>query len=741
MKRLIGYSSLIFFIIPLTLSGCNSGESTTTTSSTVTETAVISVVNGTGGGTYNIGDVATITATIPDNKLFDYWAVDEIKVSESNPYSFVVKESATYTAFFKDDIEPLDPDEVLSKILVVSDVHVSPSDVNTANHLKNTLNYAVENNVNAIIFDGDTANVGRADEYSTLDSVFTEVYGTPKSDGLPELIFNMGNHEFYPTDNCAHEETNYDREVSSFKTFAEKWGATIEDNVFVREVGGIECVIAFPSADRNYILDHDIAYAHAGDTIYLAATGAFSQNDVNKMKQKFDSILATGYDKTIVFCTHQPLGKTYGSTIYGMDHDAEVAIKSMLEDYPMIVHFAGHTHFSNLHDRSIFQDDFTSIQIGTHTYGKYVSGVDRDEEGNTLSYENITSKRYNDLDPQAKSYHGQTNFGMLLYFTRANMIANRINLSSKQIYEHGNWTIPYGITKQNKDSKFTYKAEDRTGETLSFSSTSEIDYTIVANRLTSLSFEDVEQYWACEGYEISIRNSSNNTVRRILWSSLFWVGQNQKQTYTITSSCIGDVSIGSDYTLSIRAINFFGYYSNQISVALDGEGTPPGPDDDTLPGHESATLIETTTHTIYGGGLQPLNDWYNSGKSFYFEVKQMINGTLSSGHTFTFSLCGKNYNEGVSNPDDDWHRFTARYVLEFQESNVIVYKQGDGTKTNVATVNNLGDRWFGVKLPYNVFEINTAEKAAGNANETFTLCYLTEINRSFKIDKINSLKV
>ena len=214
------------------------------------------------------------------------------------------------------------------------------------------------------------------------------------------------------------------------------------------------------------------------------------------------------------------------------------------------------------------------------------------------------------------------------------------------------------------------------------------------------------------------------------------MGLDERQTYVIPISRMFDVPIGTGYSLKIRAVNFFGYYSDAITKDLEGEGTPPNPDDDTLPGHENATLVNSTSYTVYGGGLQAVNDWYNCGKSFYFEIKKMENGTLQSGRTLTFSLCGQNLNrpsEGGAEPEGDWNRLTARYILEFQTDTVIAYNKNDGTKNNVATITSLGDGWFGVKIAYNAFEINTGEYAMGNANETFTLCYINNIERSFKI--------
>ena len=468
-----------------------------------------------------------------------------------------------------------------AKILVVSDVHISDDD-NTKEHLRKTLSYALENDIDAIIFNGDTVNLGMTEDYSHLDGVFEEIYGDVLASERPELIFNMGNHEFYPSGNCAHEETDYAREFGLFKTFAEKWGAAIEDNVFVRDVNGIKCVIAFPSDENSFIAANDIIIKstgekikNAGETIYMAATGGYSENDVNKVKAKFDEILDSGYDKPLLFCTHHPLGETYGSTLYGMNGEAETLFKDMLKDYPSIVHFAGHTHFSSLHDRSFVQNDWTSIQIGTHTYGKYVSGADSDELGRTLNYANITGKRYNSLDTDAQEYHGKTHFGMLLTFDSEKMTAERVYLSTGETYEHGSFEVPYGITKENKHDKFYYEAGERVGETLHFGEDTDLKAKIVNGEIIEVSFKDVDEYWACEGYEILIGDDEGNALKRILWSSHFWMGLKEKQTYIVPLS---DIPVCEGYTVMLRAIDFYGVYSepcgDEVEIQQSTESHP-----------------------------------------------------------------------------------------------------------------------------------------------------------------------
>ena len=162
------------------------------------------------------------------------------------------------------------------------------------------------------------------------------------------------------------------------------------------------------------------------------------------------------------------------------------------------------------------------------------------------------------------------------------------------------------------------------------------------------------------------------------------------------------------------------------------------PDGDLVPGHENAIVVNETAYTMSGGGLKPLNDWKNSGKAFYFEIKRMVNGSLQSGESFKFSLLGKNANSGAPlGPDNDWNRFTAQYYLEFANDTLTVHR--NGSSVNIATVTDLGDRWLGVCIPYSAFDLNeSGEGAMGNANETFTLCYISEITRSFRIDNIDS---
>jgi len=63
-------------------------------------TATVTVVNGTGGGTYRVGNNVTVTATVPTGKEFKDWNDGTSVVSTANPYTFTLVKDVTLTAEF-----------------------------------------------------------------------------------------------------------------------------------------------------------------------------------------------------------------------------------------------------------------------------------------------------------------------------------------------------------------------------------------------------------------------------------------------------------------------------------------------------------------------------------------------------------------------------------------------------------------------------------------------------------------
>ena len=70
----------------------------------VIPTYTVTVEGGEGGGSYEEGAEATVTATIPEGKLFVEWQISGVKVSENATYTFTVTENVELSAVFEDEI-------------------------------------------------------------------------------------------------------------------------------------------------------------------------------------------------------------------------------------------------------------------------------------------------------------------------------------------------------------------------------------------------------------------------------------------------------------------------------------------------------------------------------------------------------------------------------------------------------------------------------------------------------------
>ena len=447
------------------------------------------------------------------------------------------------------------------KAIAIGDVHIS-SDTNTQQHLAKTLQYVIDNDIDLVLFNGDTVSISTEENYTILDNILEDKFGSMPVDERPTFFFTMGNHEFYPTDNCAHEETDYAREYARFRTLANKWmpiDLEPNENIYSIVVDGITFIAAFPGIDSTWINSQS-------QLVYLAAGGEFSDNDLVTLESKLDAAYARDNSKPIVVMTHWPWGETYGGPNYGVGSESDIAaMKAVLGKYPQVVNLTSHTHFSNLHDRDIGQSTYTTINVGTHCYGKYVSDCEEDQYENIIHYENIASRRIAN-DPQASAQHGQTHFGLGFTFEDNQLLVNRINFAKGVTYSHGTFTIPYGITAGNKAEKFYYTQGKRSGPSFTFSGTDNLVVTAeekASKVLIDVTFKDADQYYAAEGYKVAFENTTGTELTSFKWASLFWADLGQRSTYHFENEI---TQKESEYVVKLYPIDFYGHYGTPIST-------------------------------------------------------------------------------------------------------------------------------------------------------------------------------
>ena len=449
------------------------------------------------------------------------------------------------------------------KAIAIGDVHIS-DDSNTQNHLSKTLQYVIDNDIDLVLFNGDTVNISSDENYAILDGILEDKFGSMPANERPTFFFTMGNHEFYPTTNCAHEETVYAREHARFRALANKWmPIDIEENenIYSIVVDGITFIAAFPGIDSTWTNSQQ-------QLVYLAAAGEFSNNDLLTLESKLDAAYARDSSKPIVVMTHWPWGETYGGPNYGVGSASQIAaMKAVLGKYPQVVNLTSHTHFSNLHDRDIGQSTYTTINVGTHCYGKYVSDCEEDEYGDIICYDNIASRRIAN-DTQASSQHGKTHFGLGFSFGQSQLLVNRVNFDKGVEYSHGTFTIPYGITSSNKAEKFYYSQGKRSGPSFTFSGNDNLVVTAAeqgSKVLVDVTFKDADQYYAAEGYKVAFENTSGTELTSFKWASLFWADLGQRSTYHIEKEI---TQKASEYVVKLYPIDFYGHYGTPISTSV-----------------------------------------------------------------------------------------------------------------------------------------------------------------------------
>ena len=455
-------------------------------------------------------------------------------------------------AAFSGDINEGD-DEMVEvtphRALAVGDVHVKLSYTAAIEKFRQTMEYVRDNGVKVFISNGDLVHFGDEANYKAVSAIIKEVFDGVEKNDMPEFIFNMGNHEFYPSDYCRYEESDYDYSFALFESFANEWmkkPINSDENIYVRNICGI-----------NYV---------AGWSSQKGRTGgeSFTSKDFEKLKSTLDK--ATKGDAPFIFLTHSPWGYTYGNNADTPPYAVTREMNKLLKNYPSVINLTSHTHFSVLHERTFDQTDYTTIALGAQVDEFFVSENEFDENGNLIRYANVDFRYKNKLlgDENAASLYGKKHFGVLFDFGENEVQVSRVDLFSGEKYDHGEWTIPYGVKSDNKNQKFYYETGERAGAEMTFSQGAEFFVSATEtgdgrSKLT-LDFTDVDNYFAVEGYKIEIF-SDEGLIKRAWWLSNYWADVGAKSNY---SASIGGIDIKENYTVKLYPMDFFGHYGEPV---------------------------------------------------------------------------------------------------------------------------------------------------------------------------------
>lgn len=223
------------------------------------------------------------------------------------------------------------------KVGVISDTQLPPTEEALKNdnkyveHLRNALIAMKNNDVDMILFAGDIGDLGTYFAFELYEKTIDEVYGEDR----PIIQTVMGNHDFW-----GKTATNH------IKAFKQVMGESPWTHYVVN---GYHFIGASPNCGmmkRDYVL-----------------TSRWLEKELEKAT-------AESQGKPIFVTTHsQPKDTCYGSDEWG-----DSSLNEVLSKYPNVILFGGHSHYSVLDERTIWQGDYTVLQTQSLSYIELETG-------------------------------------------------------------------------------------------------------------------------------------------------------------------------------------------------------------------------------------------------------------------------------------------------------------------------------------------------------------------------------
>ncbi|MGN0532327.1 MAG: metallophosphoesterase family protein [Eubacterium sp.] len=307
----------------------------------------------------------------------------------------------------KTDTKEFETDSDSFKVGVISDTQLPPTEEALKNddtyvqHLRDALTALKNNNVDMILFAGDIGDLGTYFAFETYENTIDEIFG----DDRPIVQTVMGNHDFWNKD--AKTATNH------IKAFKEVTGESPWTHYVVN---GYHFIGASPNCGSM----------SAG----YGLTSRWLDKELEKASAESDG-------KPIFVMTHnQPKDTCYGSDEWG-----DSSLNKVISKYSNVVLFGGHSHYSVLDERTIWQGEYTVIQT------------------QSLSYIELeTGKENGTIPPNAD----KTPMGYIMEFTDSEIQLHRVLFDGSDMGVEQKadslWRLPLPYTNDGRYSFDTRKA-------------------------------------------------------------------------------------------------------------------------------------------------------------------------------------------------------------------------------------------------------------------------------------------
>lgn len=209
---------------------------------------------------------------------------------------------------------------------VLSDVHIMKNKSRQDKKFKealDTLKQFAGGRLDTVAIAGDLADSGSKYEYRKLVKIYDNELGKDIV-----KVFAMGNHDFFGYADTKMCQNQFKRETLQ----------KLNDDKVIKGYHFI--TVSTEDSSMN---------------------GRFGKNMRTWLKTQLDKAVKDDPEKPVFVIAHQPIR----NTIYGSNEFSTIDLGKVINDYPQVIYFAGHSHRPLNDERMIYQKDFTAVGTGT----------------------------------------------------------------------------------------------------------------------------------------------------------------------------------------------------------------------------------------------------------------------------------------------------------------------------------------------------------------------------------------
>ena len=254
-----------------------------------------------------------------------------------------------------------------------------------------------KNNVDIIIIAGDITDDGEIINYLYFKKIYHSIFENNKT---PILISIMGNHDYK------------DQKYSIFgnqRKFFNYMDSYPYSHYLINNYNFL--FWSYNSIKKGY--------SNKRENHWLKSRIEIAKKNINKVG-----------DPIFVISHMPPLKTVYGSeNIFGNQD-----LYDILKNYPEVISITGHSHYSLRNIKSIYQGEFTAINV------------------QSISYVEIDKSYSNYLDVHFESSKNDS-MGLIVYLNNNSVIFDRIKFSTEEIMEE-RWNIKFPLNISNFNYNF-----------------------------------------------------------------------------------------------------------------------------------------------------------------------------------------------------------------------------------------------------------------------------------------------